>query len=215
MRCRYVFVDVADTLLIKPDLVDTLVRILNDAGEPVDQGLVRRNHKTLSECTPFPVQTSRDFYDRFNRELLFSLGIIPTSDLLSTIYSSLRVLQWRAADDISALGSLKVPIGIISNFDATLEERLRILVPIPFIKIVSSQRSGVSKPSLELFRIALDGLDCPPGDVAYVGDSLKLDIEPATSAGMTAILIDRHDLFPGYRGFRITTLFDLPKLVQT
>ncbi len=213
MRCRYVFFDVADTLLVKPDLIDTLVRIFADCGEEADPALVRRNHKTLSECTPFPVRTSPEFYDRFNRELLFSLGIIPTAELLSAVYERLRRLRWRAAGDVSALDSLTVPIGVISNFDGTLPELLRTLVPIPFAKIVSSHQAGTAKPSPELFRIALDGLDCSAGEVAYVGDSLKLDIVPAESAGMTAVLIDRHDLFSNYRGPKVTTLFEVPKLI--
>ena len=46
----------------------------------------------------------------------------------------------------------------------------------------------------------------------YVGDSPLDDYRGATSAGMTAVLLDRHDLFDnGYR--RITDLGGLHELV--
>ncbi len=47
----------------------------------------------------------------------------------------------------------------------------------------------VGKPSRTFFRIALDGLGVPPGEVAMVGDDVENDVKGAQEAGLAGILV--------------------------
>jgi HAD superfamily hydrolase (TIGR01458 family) len=51
------------------------------------------------------------------------------------------------------------------------------------------QASLVGKPSAAFFRIALDGLGIPPGQVAMVGDDVENDVQGAQQAGLAGILV--------------------------
>jgi FMN phosphatase YigB (HAD superfamily) len=52
-----------------------------------------------------------------------------------------------------------------------------------------------------------------PEEILYVGDSIKLDMEPASATGMNAVLIDRLNAFPGYRGIRINSFAELKTVI--
>ena len=92
--------------------------------------------------------------------------------------------------------------------------KLSKLVPVQFDKIVVSGELGVSKPDPVIFRKALSIANCKASEVAIVGDSLRLDINPATSLGWSAILYDPHDLSPSHSGLRITKLSHLTTLLS-
>ena len=47
----------------------------------------------------------------------------------------------------------------------------------------------LGKPSESFFRIALDGLGVPPGQVAMVGDDIENDVKGAQEAGLVGILV--------------------------
>jgi HAD superfamily hydrolase (TIGR01662 family) len=81
-------------------------------------------------------------------------------------------------------------IGIAGNQPTTAEAVFKALdVPIDFV--AASETWGVHKPDPAFFaRIAAE-LRLPPEEVAYVGDRIDNDVEPAAAAGMAAIFIRR------------------------
>lgn len=214
MPYKYIFFDVAQTLLHKPAVFARMHEVLGCAGYSVDIALLKRNHKLLSEAIRFPDKTSSDFYLHFNSELLYSLGIIPEKELLESLFKSCTYLPWEKFEDTSVLNSISLRMGIISNWDNSLEEKLKQYFTVDFFRIVASQVVGVAKPSDAIYELAIRELDAEPADIVFVGDSIKLDIAPAIRAGITAVLIDRENIYPGYQGLRIKSLNELPKLIH-
>lgn len=62
----------------------------------------------------------------------------------------------------------------------------------------SSEDSGYLKPNGTSFKVMLDELSLPPGEVLYVGDSYSKDIIGAKKMNMRAVLINKH---AGARGY--------------
>ena len=70
----------------------------------------------MSEVIHFPDRTDQDFYKKFNSDLLYLLGIVPTTSLLDAVFKNCTYLPWEKFEDTSVLRELSVPLGIISNF---------------------------------------------------------------------------------------------------
>ncbi len=208
---RFAYFDVASTLLEKRDLYATLRAAFARGGCDLDEALLRERHKVLTEVLPFPDKTTRAFYDDFNARLCFAVGVIPTAALLDDCYVSCRALPWVPFDDVAVLRRLTCPLGILSNWDVSLETKLLALIgeDVRFTRIVGSESVGVAKPDPAIFAFALRDLGCAPEEVLFVGDSLRLDIAPALAAGIDAVLLDRQDAFPSYRGRRVRSLWEL------
>jgi HAD superfamily hydrolase (TIGR01549 family) len=103
---------------------------------------------------------------------------------------SLDDLYPDAVDCLRELSAAGYRLGIAGNQPAETEEVLRSL-DVPLDLVASSERWGVAKPDLAFFdRIAAE-LRLPPNEIAYVGDRVDNDIEPAVEAGMVAIFIRR------------------------
>ena len=199
MAIRYILFDAVNTLIHKPLLWERIQKVLTTAGHPAPLLLLRRNHKLLSECLPFPDRTSPGFYRTFNAELLYSLGIIPTDNLLDRIFQACSHLPWAAFPDTRALTSLPVPLGIASNFNHTLAEVVASLFgPRLFRHLTVSEVVGVAKPQSAFYAAALALAGVPAAEILYVGDSIKLDMEPAQALGMHTALIDRDQTFPHF-----------------
>ena len=81
-------------------------------------------------------------------------------------------------------------VGIAANQPAATEAVLSAL-DVPLALVASSARWRVAKPDPAFFVRICDELELPPDQIAYVGDRLDNDIEPATAAGMTAIHVRR------------------------
>lgn len=213
MPVRYLLFDAANTLIHKPVLWDRFQGALRAAGHEVPLAELKAKHKLLSECLFFPDRTSQEFYARFNGEVLYALGIIPTPELLASIFEACTYLPWEPFADTAGLRDLPLPRGVVSNFKNTLEELLTgLLGPGIFSHYVVSEIHGFAKPEKRFYEAALATIGVPAAEVLYVGDSLKLDVEPARALGMRAVLIDRENLFPHYPD-RLTTLADLPTLL--
>lgn len=206
---KAIFFDVANTLLHKPSLFSNIHDVLRDHGIEMDTGRLQDRHKILSECTKFPDKTHRKFYDKFNSELLRALGILPTRSLLDGIFERCSYLPWRAFDDTAVLSEIRLPVGIISNWDSTLSEKLKTLLPYEFKWIIGSKVEGKRKPDPGFFRKIVAYTGYSPSDIIIVGDSVKLDIEPANKIGMQAILIDRTGFYESGNVPRITSLTEI------
>jgi FMN phosphatase YigB (HAD superfamily) len=206
---RAIFFDVAHTLLEKPAVMPSLVQALQRHGVHVPRDELQARHRLLMEAIIFPDRTSREFYADFNAALLRSIGALPTPALLDDMFSSCSYLPWAPFADASALERLPLPLGILSNWDDSLPQKLGEHFKVRFEWILGSAAQGVRKPSADFYRLVLEHTGLDAGDIVYVGDSMRLDIEPALNLGFRAVLLDRENLFPHSSLTRITALDQL------
>ena len=193
---KYLLLDVSGTILYKPLLFDNLLKVLQVFGFEIEKKKLQYHHKLLSEVIKFPDRTNDSFYDSFNSELLYSIGIVPNKELLQAIFKSCSYLPWEKYEDTNALNEISIPMGILSNFNSTLEVKLQHFFGPIFKDIFVSEVIGLSKPSKDFFQYALNNLKIDPKDIIYVGDSFKLDFNPANEIGFTTFVIDREGFYP-------------------
>ncbi len=195
LKIKYVLFDAANTLIWKPGLFHRYIAALEQNGISVDPHDLRRNHKLLSEALKFPDRTSETFYAYFNSEVLLSLGIIPGEKLLKDIFDACTYLEWNKYEDTVFLDQLDLPLGILSNFNKSLQTHIKGLFGDRFRNIIVSEEVGVAKPAAEFYKGAIRTIGVDPGEILYIGDSLKLDVIPAMACGLQAWLIDRDGWF--------------------
>ncbi len=210
---KVVLFDAANTLIHKPSIWDRIQEVLTKHKYIVPLSQLKERHKILSEIINFPDRTSRDFYLNFNAELLLSLGIIPTDDLLEELFENCTYQPWVAFDDSNYLAELNIKKAILSNFNASLYELIGELIGENiFDEIIISENEKARKPELEFYQIAIDRLGVEPNEILYVGDSLKLDIIPAKKLGIRTLLIDRDGIYE-YSTDRISTFKELKNYI--
>jgi FMN phosphatase YigB (HAD superfamily) len=78
-------------------------------------------------------------------------------------------------------------LGAVGNTTARIEPLLRGLVDL----VGSSERWGVDKPSPAFFARLVEEAGGDPGEIAYVGDRIDNDVDPALAAGLVAVHIRR------------------------
>jgi putative hydrolase of the HAD superfamily len=154
-------------------------------------------------------------YDRMLQELGLG-GDIGLRDALYVTFTD--PANYALFDDvkgaIGALDAASVRLGIVSNFEAWLEDLLGSLgVRDAFTVRVISGIEGVEKPDPAIFRRALERLELDAVDVVYVGDNPEFDVAPAAAVGMTPVLIDRRGRFPDERCVRIEDLRQLAGII--
>ncbi len=182
--------------------------VLSQHGYNVDLNHLKRNHKLVSELIVFPDKTNKEFYKIFNQKLLISLGIIPANNILDELFNACSYLPWAPFQDTIALRNLNLDLGIISNFNSTLNQKLNELVPVKFSNVIVSENHRVRKPQLEFYRVALDEIDLLPSEILYIGDSIELDILPANEIGVNTLLVDRDEIYP-YSSNKIKSLYEI------
>lgn len=102
-----------------------------------------------------------------------------------------------------------IPMGVVSNWPATLEGTLRHTGLREFFSAVAvSGVVGYAKPHPQNFRVALSQLGVVPEQTLFVGDSLEDDVQGAQAVGMSSVLIDRGRRHGQHRD-RIETLREL------
>ncbi len=78
----------------------------------------------------------------------------------------------------------RFPMVLVSNFYGNVEAVLTDFNLRHFFRaIIESAVVGVRKPDPAIFRLGVDALGLPAGEVLVVGDSLRKDILPAESIG--------------------------------
>lgn len=93
-------------------------------------------------------------------------------------------------DSVAVLRSLgpNYRLALVSNGNSDPE---RCGLPGIFETTLFAQDLGVAKPDPRIYRALLDTVDCAPGQVVHVGDSIAHDVESARSAGLHAVWLNR------------------------
>ena len=93
-------------------------------------------------------------------------------------------------DAVSALAALRahgLRVGAVGNTLTDAEDLLREHVDL----VGSSTRWGVEKPARAFFERVVSECGVAPDEIAYVGDRVDNDIQPALAAGMVSVHVRR------------------------
>jgi FMN phosphatase YigB (HAD superfamily) len=205
--------DAVNTLIYKPSFYKAFLNVLDRYGHKIDEYKFQYIHKLLSETHDFPDRTTKEFYIKFNSELLYALGIIPNYNLLDDLFKTCSYLPWEKFEDTKFLETIKHNKAIISNFHRDLTKIIDSLFGSLFSKIITSEEESERKPNPKFFERAINILNVKPDEVFYIGDSIKLDIEPAIELGIKAVLIDRGNIYEKSNLIRITDMAQLKYLI--
>jgi len=145
----------------------------------------------------------------YNRAYVEFVGV-PEHDIEAASFVLHRTRHahiWRAplagaVEALRELNQLGIPIGVVSNASGQIAEMLQRSGicqvgegALPNVRcIIDSHVVGVAKPDPRIFEFALphfEGID--RSRIAYVGDSVVMDVQGSTAAGLTPILVDPYN----------------------
>jgi putative hydrolase of the HAD superfamily len=170
------------------------------------------------------------FWSEYDRAYVESVGVDPdhrrhAADLLN-ITRSAQLWRWPIPDSMSALAVLArygVPMGVVSNASGQIEQELLRSeicqvgdgIGVAMRCVIDSHVVGVAKPDPQIFEHALGHFsEFERERIAYVGDSVTMDIGGATGAGLHPLLLDPYDDHADAEFERIRSLHDLiPMLI--
>lgn len=231
-----VFFDAGETLLHPhPSFPDLFASTCSDHGHEVSESDVARVQQKLAphltdvaqdeleghaiSGASFTPQMSETFWTALYRRFLKELGVHDPElgPALYKVFSS--AASYALFEDVDpALDALEAEgyrLGLISNFEAWLEEILeRLEVGHRFDTTVISGLAGIEKPDPGIYELALELAGIAPAHAVHIGDSPVNDVEPAAAVGMKPVLVDRTGRYldPGCPTVR--SLADLPGLVR-
>jgi len=167
-----------------------------------------------------------EIFTRYQSTVLTEAGInAPTEpDTLMKIMRRVQQLSQGVGfvlfDDViptmTTLQEQHFKIGLLTNLDRDMKPICRELGIEPYIDLaVTSGEVGVDKPQPPIFLAALQRADVSAAEAVHVGDHYALDVIGARGVGITAILIDRHNVYPEVNDCpRISTLTELAGYLQ-
>jgi len=142
------------------------------------------------------------------------LGFDPGVDAL------MAALHFRAYPDAApALARLRAAgmrLVVVSNWDASLHERLEETGLAPLVDAaVASAEIGHAKPDGAIFGHALELAGAPAAAAVHAGDSPDADVAGALAAGLRAVLVARDGPATAPAGVPVVgTLAELPALCR-
>jgi putative hydrolase of the HAD superfamily len=170
------------------------------------------------------------FWSEYDRTYVASVGVDPrhrahAAELLN-ITRTAQLWRWPIPDSMSALTELArhgVPMGVVSNASGQIEaELLRAEIcqvgsgiGVAMRCVIDSHVVGIAKPDPGIFDHALAYFpEFERARIAYVGDSVTMDIGGARAAGLHPLLLDPFDDHPDADFDRIGSLHDLIPMVS-
>ena len=127
-----------------------------------------------------------------------------------------------ARDGLRALAATGVRLGIISNADGLIGQRLAELeilqvgpgIGVPVECVIDSGAVGVMKPDPRIFHLALDAMGIEAGDAWYVGDMPGIDVVGARAAGLVPVVMDPFEFHLDADYARISSLSALAEVIS-
>lgn len=127
-----------------------------------------------------------------------------------------------AVEALRELHATGLPLGIVSNSDGTLEERLAAEAicqvgpgrGVPMAVVIDSGAVGVAKPDPGIFALALEATGVDPGAALHVGDAVGADVAGALAAGVRPVHLDPHGFCPDRSHPHLRALADLAPLLS-
>jgi putative hydrolase of the HAD superfamily len=208
-------------VLPDPDVLGPLLAYYG--GDPSRDRLIRAHY--LGMAAKSSAGAGESFWDEYNHAYVRSVGVADAdADAAAIALAHTRnayLWRWPLPASVTALAALHaagVPIGVVSNASGQIEEVLRRSgvcqvgdgPSTPVRVVIDSHVVGVAKPDPRIFEPALvhfEGID--RSRLAYVGDSVTMDVGGARAAGLHPILLDPYDDHAGADFDRIASLADL------
>ncbi len=192
-------------------------------GNPSVEAHVRAHYRGMAVKSW--AGAAETFWDEYNHAYVESIGV-PAFDVAYAAHVLERtrnafVWRWPIPESIEALQLLHeagVPMGVVSNASGQIDEVLARSgvcqigpgAHTPVRTIVDSHVVGVAKPDPRIFDFALAAFpDIERSRIAYVGDSVTMDIGGGQAAGLYAMLLDPYDDHADADFPRIQSLKDL------
>jgi 2-haloacid dehalogenase len=125
------------------------------------------------------------------------LGFTPTGEEVSSLPDSLA--GWQPfPDTVAALRRLKTRyrLGIISNVDDDLFSSTAAKLEVKFDHVVTAQQARAYKPSLQIFKLAQEGMGIVREQWLHVAQSVYHDVVPAKSLGIANVWVNRSSIRP-------------------
>jgi putative hydrolase of the HAD superfamily len=220
----FIFFDVGGTLLhFRPSYGERLAAACRDAGVEVyaDEAAARVTAiRAALGGAPDPVDlaANRAWWFAFFDEFLRPHGLADAAAVRSELWRRHRAGDWLTpADDtrdtLARLAAAGHAMGVISNWDDTLEAILERRGLLAFFRVVVASCSARSaKPEPEIFRAAMHAAGVSPKHAVHVGDDPTADAAGALAVGIRPVLVAPRDAGAPARVEVIETLGDLLRL---
>lgn len=227
---RAVFFDVGDTLLDTSAMLDSALYtalVPLDPMRTIDEvrAAVARSGEALPQRQPpfYEVRGNASWWvDRYHR-IGEELGLAgdPLRRFVATVSEghfggdALHVVP-DAPAALQRLAGHGIPLGVISNWDDTLEPILEKKGLHHFFRLfVVSTLLGRAKPDPRIFEHALALMGVEAHDACHVGDDPTADAVGARRAGLRAILLDPFELYARLDESGIIRVPSLSQAVET
>jgi putative hydrolase of the HAD superfamily len=222
-----VWLDAGGVLVLPDPTVLGPLLVLYGADPSIDAH--RRAHSAAMAAKSLAGADEVDWH-AYDVAYVDSLGVPPADrEEAATVLGRTRnawTWRWPIPESVAALAALHergMPVGVVSNASGQIEGVLaRAGVcqvgdgpSTPVRCVVDSHVVGVAKPDARIFDAAaphFPGIE--RGRIAYVGDSVVMDVMGARAAGLRPVLLDPHDDHAGADFERITSLWELVDLRQ-
>ncbi|HWL41711.1 MAG TPA: HAD family hydrolase [Ilumatobacter sp.] len=197
----------AGGVLVLPDPT-VLAPLLAPYGGATDVAAHRRAHYAAMAAKSAAAAGEMDWY-AYDSTYVRLVGVTePYVEHAAILLNGTRTaLLWRwpipeTLAALQALAAVDVPMGVVSNAAGQVEAELARAgvcqvgpgAGTPMRVIVDSTVVGVAKPDPAIFDHALPFFDGIARErIAYVGDSVTMDVGGATAAGLHPVLVDPYD----------------------
>ena len=143
------------------------------------------------------------------------------ADSLFEDYLKAYEANWNTFDDVSGvlrtLRSTGLILGIISNGNTAQQMKKLATTGLSeyFDIVLISEAIDVAKPDKRVFQIAANRAGCRIEQCIYVGDSLEVDFDGASAAGMCGVWLNRtRQTTPSRDEGSIFQIYDLAELLS-
>ena len=207
----------AGGVLLLPD-ADHIQRVLQQIGHATDVATIDRSHyaamtavdQELARIQVGSGGLTSAIWESSLRQIyrikkLRALGL--PDDRLPAVETDVFEASWArvvpgAVEALQAIAAREIPIAIVSNANGTIESDLKAFnicqvgsgAGTCVVAVIDSTVVGVAKPDPAIFRLALEAAAVPPGRAIFIGDSVAIDVEGATRAGVRGLHFDPYEL---------------------
>lgn len=213
----------AGGVLVLPDPT-VIGPLLVTYGGSTDLVTHQRAHYAAMAAKSHQGSTESD-WNAYNVTYVREVGVDPdavehAAEVLEHTRSA-HLWRWPIPDSLTALAALAaagVPMGVVSNASGQIAEVLHRTAicqegdgpGVSMRVVIDSHVVGVAKPDPRIFEFALPHFDeFDRSRIAYVGDSVVMDVGGASAAGLHPILVDPFDDHEGADFDRIKSVTDL------
>jgi putative hydrolase of the HAD superfamily len=207
-RIKAVFFDAADTLFhIKGGVGNQYWNVAKKYGADSTPGIIEKAFSRAFKSTPplafadvSPEERKlceKKWWYEVVRNVFSEVGMFERfDDYFDELFETFRSKAWELFPEtkevLSHLKTRGLILGIISNFDTRVYDVCTDLGIIDYFdSFVISSEAGFSKPSPEIFSLALSKSKVSPSECIHIGDSLEHDFYGANSVGIRVILLDK------------------------